>query len=296
MASAGRILILPKGDYDSTKEYEMLDLVFHGGTSWLAKKSSVGVEPSDANTEYWFKMCQSVDLSEVIMRIAALESQMLGTISLDDIDLTPYATKEDLEGYLKLSGGSLTGDLNIEKPLPRLHLTNKDTSRKARIESSNDGTLKIGNYKSDTDHVSLQVKPSSAGKDELIKVVVDGSELYRVFGEHNIDLAKTMLGASNIKIATGSYTGTGTYGVDNKNSLTFDFEPKLVILSSPSTYGGAVIWYSGVEMMVAIPIGTSSGYQIQFEQDGKTLKWYQVGEAAYQLNTIYRKYPWIAIG
>lgn len=96
MASAGRILILPKGDYDSTKEYEMLDLVFNGGTSWLAKKTSVGVEPSDANTEYWFKMCQSVDLSEVIARIAALESQMLGTISLDDIDLSGYATKTDL--------------------------------------------------------------------------------------------------------------------------------------------------------------------------------------------------------
>ena len=47
---------MPKGDYDSTKTYEMLDLVYHNGTSWLAKKECTGVEPTDANSEYWQKM------------------------------------------------------------------------------------------------------------------------------------------------------------------------------------------------------------------------------------------------
>ena len=55
MASAGRILIMPKGDWDAEAEYEMLDLVFHNDTAWLSKKSVVGVEPSNANSEYWFK-------------------------------------------------------------------------------------------------------------------------------------------------------------------------------------------------------------------------------------------------
>lgn len=54
MTTAGRILIIPKGDYDSTKTYEMLDLVKHNGTSWLAKKDvAVGVEPTVENSEYW---------------------------------------------------------------------------------------------------------------------------------------------------------------------------------------------------------------------------------------------------
>ena len=56
MASAGRILIMPKGNYDPSITYEMLDLVFHSGTSWLNKKTCVGIEPSDANTEYWQKV------------------------------------------------------------------------------------------------------------------------------------------------------------------------------------------------------------------------------------------------
>ena len=33
------------------------------------------------------------------------------------------------------------------------------------------------------------------------------------------------------KIQTGSYIGTGTYGSNNPNTLTFDFEPKLLIVS-----------------------------------------------------------------
>lgn len=53
MATAGRILILPKGEYDASVTYEMLDLVKHNGTSWLAKKTVVGIEPSIANGEYW---------------------------------------------------------------------------------------------------------------------------------------------------------------------------------------------------------------------------------------------------
>lgn len=56
MASAGRILILPKGNWNVESEYEMLDLVYYGGTSWLAKKPSVGIEPTDDNAEYWQKL------------------------------------------------------------------------------------------------------------------------------------------------------------------------------------------------------------------------------------------------
>lgn len=56
MASAGRILIIPKGNYNSSVTYEMLDLVYHNGRSWLAKKTVTGIEPSEANSEYWQPM------------------------------------------------------------------------------------------------------------------------------------------------------------------------------------------------------------------------------------------------
>lgn len=56
MASAGRILIMPKGNYDSSATYEMLDMVQHNGTSWVAKKTAKGIEPSAANSEHWHSM------------------------------------------------------------------------------------------------------------------------------------------------------------------------------------------------------------------------------------------------
>ena len=56
MKSSGRILIIPKGDWNVETTYTMLDLVYHNGTSWLAKKESVGVEPTNENSEYWQKM------------------------------------------------------------------------------------------------------------------------------------------------------------------------------------------------------------------------------------------------
>lgn len=89
MASAGRILIMPKGNYDSGVTYEMLDLVFNGGASWVAKKTVVGIEPNEENTEHWMKMCDSVDLTEVNRRLTELENRAV-------VDLTPYALKTEV--------------------------------------------------------------------------------------------------------------------------------------------------------------------------------------------------------
>ena len=45
MANAGRILILPKGEYNANSTYTMLDLVTYNGASWLAKKTATGITP-----------------------------------------------------------------------------------------------------------------------------------------------------------------------------------------------------------------------------------------------------------
>lgn len=56
MASAGRILIMPKGDYKAETQYEMLDLVKHNGKLWLAKEAVVGIEPTNESDSPWFNM------------------------------------------------------------------------------------------------------------------------------------------------------------------------------------------------------------------------------------------------
>lgn len=72
MPSAGRILIMPKGNYDANIQYEMLDLVGHNGKAWLAKQEVKGIEPNDANNEYWHDM---VDIDEIVdSKLAELDT------------------------------------------------------------------------------------------------------------------------------------------------------------------------------------------------------------------------------
>lgn len=49
--SAGRVLMIPKGDYDPTETYTMLDVVSYQGKSYVAKQTTTGNAPT--NTTYW---------------------------------------------------------------------------------------------------------------------------------------------------------------------------------------------------------------------------------------------------
>lgn len=87
---------------------------------------------------------------------------------------------------------------------------------------------------------------------------------------------------STAVMATGSYTGTGTFGSSSPNTLTFSFTPELVILS-----GGDV----GLTISNTSPSGGTSDAYIQ----DTTAKWYSTS-AAKQLNVQGKSYAYVAIG
>lgn len=146
MASAGRILILPKGEYNSSTTYEMLDLVNHNGKSWLAKKTSVGIEPSDANSEYWQDM---------------------------------FDINADTFGALSKKGGTLSGDTTIQKDIPRLTLKVSE-NRESLIHKNASRTVDTGTAiidKSEIDgHVVRTILAIQNGVVRLHKQV-DGVEV-----------------------------------------------------------------------------------------------------------------------
>lgn len=59
MNDAGRIVPLPKGNYDATVQYEFLDMVFDETTNatYIAKKNTIGNAPALAGTEFWQLVC-----------------------------------------------------------------------------------------------------------------------------------------------------------------------------------------------------------------------------------------------
>ena len=88
-----------------------------------------------------------------------------------------------------------------------------------------------------------------------------------------------------VKIATGSYVGTGTYGSSNPNSLTFDFKPKALFICEQGDTVIKVAWtgQSGN--------GTGTGFKVQ----GNTITWFS-GNANNQGNYAERIYNYFAIG
>jgi hypothetical protein len=110
---------------------------------------------------------------------------------------------------------------------------------------------------------------------------------------------------AGVRIATGSYVGTGSYGASNPNSLTFGFEPKLVMLTVQKNAGSGdmflpmggwwqagFLWHTGT---AASRIdGTSN--MTYFNVNKNTLSWYSTVSPRAQLNDSSRTYEYVAIG
>ena len=99
-----------------------------------------------------------------------------------------------------------------------------------------------------------------------------------------------------VKIATGSYTGTGTNGSSNANTLTFGFVPKIVFIGS-STGAIAVGGFINASGYAWAAInGSISQYAITLNWDGNSVSWYANNNADSQLNHSGTTYYYVAIG
>lgn len=123
------------------------------------------------------------------------------------------------------------------------------------------------------------------------------------------------LTVGNARIATGSYEGTGTYGADNPNSLTFGFVPRVVFICG--AYGGTEYAYDEMVPAVFFAAGYTEryckrAYIVNFDNsaggyvgaqdsslaklEGTTMTWFNSDSNRYQLNVSGVTYHWVAIG
>lgn len=103
--------------------------------------------------------------------------------------------------------------------------------------------------------------------------------------------------------ATGSYTGTGTYGESNPNSLAFDFVPRLVVITNTNAMANAGVQLGGFAWHNGQPKGmttdgttTSSPATAVLTWSGNTLSWYNASNAQKQLNYEGDVYHYVAFG
>jgi len=105
--------------------------------------------------------------------------------------------------------------------------------------------------------------------------------------------------AAGTKIQTGTYTGTGEFGPEHPTSLTFDFEPRLLIVRPYDlnmwelSAGNLLLWVSGVGEDTIDNRDTTR----HFTLNGNTLSWYVDGvyaSSAWQMSA--GTYYYVAIG
>lgn len=131
MANAGRILIIPRGEYLSTIAYKPLDMVLYNNDSWLCKKEITGKEPSDANAEYWYRVTnvndpikaealarQMADTQEAYERATADAQEASARESAIASEASARKTADDvlsarMDALTSLPEGSTTGDAEL---------------------------------------------------------------------------------------------------------------------------------------------------------------------------------------
>lgn len=112
------------------------------------------------------------------------------------------------------------------------------------------------------------------------------------------------------QVYTGSYVGTGTYGQSNPTTLTFPFEPKLVVIypsnevdpSSGTPMGGMFIYGCNAPIWSIAngqTISGNNGLDLSVSWEEKAMSFYRggsSGNAGYQLNASGKTYNYVAIG
>lgn len=93
------------------------------------------------------------------------------------------------------------------------------------------------------------------------------------------------------QIVAGTYVGTGTYGIENPNSVSLGFEAKFFIVGENSSYWN--IFIPGIENSFC---PTSSEYRNYPSFYKDRVQWYHSSNANYQFNTIRTTYYYVAIG
>ena len=153
MATAGRILLMHKGEYQASVTYEMLDMVSYEGVTWVAKKTCLGITPSSSNSEYWFDMIGvssenfeafknevlasvestiNASISEAISesedatdtKINAVDSKVTTVDNrvtavdsrVTTVDGRVTTVNNSLSKYVPLAGGNMTGALKAVNP------------------------------------------------------------------------------------------------------------------------------------------------------------------------------------
>ena len=118
----GKVTVTPQGQYNASTEYERLDVVSYGGSSWMALQSVTGVTPSAG--QYWMQIAQKGDEGDqgdpgdsiTVDGIAAvggnIELDALRYVSMSLTSSQQQTTRENIDAQETLTIDSAMSDVS----------------------------------------------------------------------------------------------------------------------------------------------------------------------------------------
>ena len=102
------------------------------------------------------------------------------------------------------------------------------------------------------------------------------------------------------RVQVVSYVGTGTYGESHKNSLTFNFSPRVLLIAMSGKYNGRIytgILYPFSECGIYLAAGAGGGIsELNCSKSNHEIFWWASNNNQNQLNISGYKYTTVAIG
>lgn len=233
-AIAGRVLLIPKGNYDSTVTYTMLDMVVYNGSSYICKQECTGVVPT--NTTYWMLnasgsavayindigdvVITNVSNGQVLMYDSATQKWVNGTISTTLSGLTDTQIASLSNGQvLKYNSTSQKWENADEKGgiLPHLIVISETGS----TVTATKGQTVITATETSTGHFECDLPEFGTwtidailgGDDAQVSLVVDTVKVYTVDDSHfHADITVTYPSGATCNLAGEgeSYYATGS--------------------------------------------------------------------------------------
>lgn len=201
--------------------------------------------------------------------------------------------------------GTTTGDqITVDVTLDGNSIYNEAVAPGTEIELEIDTRLmRTGDHAISVSATCASFLPAANEYSFTVPVITipDGGRMDQLEGQDGevifpITIARAVAGLENYsvesKVHPGAYTGSGTYGSGNPNSLTLEFEPKLVIIQGTSGRMAVLIKPSGV----GISIGASNSTTLNVIWDGESVSWYNAVNASNQMNTSNETYSYTAFG
>lgn len=221
-------------------------------------------------------------------------------------------------GGVKKSGDIITGDLIIEKG-KAFALQNKDSYPDAVRVTLSDGVAAFQIWNDAENYKNRRYLEITARGHENISENCDPKDALRFVGQYTSDdgsyrweFDHPVYHKGNLpyptQIQTGSYVGTGSYGKNTPNMLTFPFKPKIVFIHATSNtvesyHAPTPLIYGCGTARINFRVDESSDRcysdAIYLTWNDNTLYWYSTNttyKEKMQLNANGITYNWVAIG